>query len=139
MRRGADGGGTVRWHPLVKSREQRSCVHSGQDVPPERIEPARASTDRMREQPDSGPGPWVQHQLSGLLYSAAPKAAPDGCPRGRDMLKIRAEVFICVGGGGSSTQIHEKRVPARVSLRLSQGKAGRQAGRYSKLTADAQE
>ena len=87
MRRGADRGGTVRGHIPIKSREQRSGVHSGQDAP-ERIEPARASTDRMREQPDSGPGPWVQHQLSGLLYSAASKAAPDGCPRGLDLLKI---------------------------------------------------
>ena len=87
MRRGADRDGTVRWHPPIKSREKRSGVNSGQDAP-ERIEPARASTDRMREPPDSRPGPWVQHQLSGLLYSAASKAAPDGCPRDRDLLKI---------------------------------------------------
>ena len=33
----------------------------------------------------------------------------------------------------------EKGVPARVSLCLSQGKAGGQVGLYSKLTADAQE
>jgi hypothetical protein len=83
MRRGADGGGTVRWLPPIKSREQRSGVHSGQDAP-ERIEPARASTDRMWEQPDSGLGPWVQHQLSWLFYSAAQKAAPDDCQRGCD-------------------------------------------------------
>jgi hypothetical protein len=73
--------GTGRVASTIKSREQGSCVHSGQDAP-ERFEPARASTYRVRDQPDSGLDPWVQHQLSGLSYSSTPKAAPDGCPRG---------------------------------------------------------
>ena len=105
--------------PAIKSdrsREWGSGVQSGQDAP-ERFEPARASTYRLKEQPDSGLCPWVQHQLSGLFCSAPPQAAPDGCPRGRGQLKIRAEVFICVGGRGSLAQMHEKREPARLSCR----------------------
>jgi hypothetical protein len=134
----AGGGAQGISTSAIKSREQGSGVHPGQDAS-ERLEPARAPTHRARDQPYSGLGPWVQHQLSGLSYSSAPKAAPNGRPRGRNWLDIGAEAFICVRGGGPSTQMHEEGVPARLSFRLSQGKAGRQAGLDSKLTADSQE
>ena len=88
------GGGSTS---TIKSREKGCSVHSGQDAP-ERFEPARASTHRVRKQPDCGLGPWVQHQLPGLSYSSAPEAASDGRPRGCNSLDIGAEDFVCVGG-----------------------------------------
>ena len=94
---GAHWGGGDGSTSTIKSREKGCSVHSGQDAP-ERFEPARASTHRVRKQPDCGLGPWVQHQLPGLSYSSAPEAASDGRPRGCNSLDIGAEDFVCVGG-----------------------------------------